>query len=183
MFKKSDVQDKSWTPTKIFIFLVACGLAAGAPFLPERLDFHAAEMQFPGWPPYFEGKVLKKLKLSESEESFNNGFPGRIAKLSDGEKILIIRWVTHETRKLHPAIDCFKSVGYEVQILPLWVDKDGQRWSRFEAMINGEKALVYERIFDNDGKSWSDVSAWYWEALLGQTVAPWWAITVVEFID
>jgi hypothetical protein len=168
----------------IFIFIAACVLAAGAPFLPflsKSMDFQAAKMPFPGWPLYFEGKVLKKLQLSESEKYFNNGFPGHIAKFTDGKKILVIRWVTRETRKLHPAMDCFKGVGYDVRILPLWVDRDGQFWSRFDAMRNGENALVYERIFDSRGQSWIDVSAWYWTALLGKTVAPWWAITVVEF--
>ncbi|RKZ71594.1 MAG: hypothetical protein DRR19_32475 [Candidatus Parabeggiatoa sp. nov. 1] len=165
----------------LFIFLTACTLAAGVPLLPKGPYFHAIDMPFPGWFHHFEGQALKKLQLSEREKYFNNGFPGHIAKFTDGQKILVIRWVTQATRKLHPATDCFKGVGYQVRVLPLRVDNEGKRWSSFEAMKNWEKALVYERIFDNAGNSWSDVSAWYWAALSGKTVAPWWAITVVEF--
>jgi len=165
----------------LVIFLAACALAAGVPFLPKPNNFQSDKIHFPGWPSHFEGKALKKLQLSEREKYFNNGFPGYIAKLTDGKKVLVIRWVTRATRKLHPASDCFKGVGYQVRVLPQRVDNENQRWSHFEAIKNGEKALVEERIFDHEGRSWSDVSAWYWAALSGKSVAPWWAVTVVEF--
>lgn len=134
----------------LVIFLAACTLAAVISFLPKHIYFQTDKIPFPGWSPHFEGKPLKKLQLSEREKYFNNGFPGDIAKLTDGKKVLVIRWVTRATRKLHPARDCFKGVGYQVRVLSQRADNEGQGWSsRFEAIKNGEKALVLERIFDN----------------------------------
>jgi len=167
----------------LFIFLTACVLAAGIPFLPKPLDFPTVEIPFPGWPSHFEGKSLKKLQLSEAEKRFYRNFPGHIAKFTDGKQVLIIRWVNRETRKLHSVKECFKSFGYQVRILPLWMDNEGKRWGSLEAIKNGKEALIHERIFDNDGKNFSDVSAWYWAARLGKTIAPWWAITIVKFRD
>ncbi|MCP4702124.1 MAG: hypothetical protein GY862_35480 [Gammaproteobacteria bacterium] len=164
----------------LILFLTACILAAWAPFLPMRTDDGVA-MPFPGWPRHFEGRVLQKAELSEREKYFNSGFPGRIAKFTAGGKVLVIRWVTRKTRKLHPAMDCFKGVGYRVRALPLRTDRENRRWGHFEAVKNTEKALVYERIFDKRGNSWSDVSAWHWAALSGNSTGPWWAVTVVEF--
>jgi hypothetical protein len=39
---------------------------------------------------------------------------------------------------------------------------------------------VYERIYDVAGNSWSDVSAWYWAALLGKSAGPWWSVVIAE---
>jgi len=33
---------------------------------------------------------------------------------------------------------------------------------------------------DGRGGHWTDVSAWYWSALLGSSEGPWWALTVAE---
>ena len=43
----------------------------------------------------------------------------------------------------------------------------------------GETFDVCERIFDHDGNAWTDVSAWYWAATMGQSAGPWWAVTRV----
>jgi hypothetical protein len=56
----------------------------------------------------------------------------------------------------------------------------GLLWGAFEATRGPERVIVKERITDESGKYWTDVSAWYWAALLGQTDGPWWAYTVVE---
>jgi hypothetical protein len=37
---------------------------------------------------------------------------------------------------------------------------------------------VREVIADSHGNRWTDVSAWYWAAVRGETQGPWWAITV-----
>ena len=39
---------------------------------------------------------------------------------------------------------------------------------------------VRERIYDGAGHGWTDVSAWYWDALRGYSPGPWWAVTIVE---
>ena len=41
----------------------------------------------------------------------------------------------------------------------------------------------YVGIYSARGdQSWTDVSSWYWQALLGKTHGPWWAVTVTEKI-
>jgi hypothetical protein len=62
---------------------------------------------FPGWPASFEGYALRELPLSARERKFMEGFPGRTGRFTDGNREFVIRWVTHETRLLHPAADCF----------------------------------------------------------------------------
>jgi hypothetical protein len=58
-------------------------------------------------------------------------------------------------------------------------DESGSLWSSFEATKGNERLVVYERIHSDTGQSWTDVSAWYWSALVaGQ--GSWWAITVAE---
>lgn len=163
-------------------YLVTCLLAALVPLLPLASRPRVGEMDaaFPGWPAEFEGRTLTSLPLSERELRFNGGFPGRVARFTDGRREVIIRWVTEATRKLHPASDCFEGVGYNVKPLPLRVDDEGRRWGSFRAEKADETLRVYERIYAGTGESWTDVSAWYWAAL-GETAAgPWWAITVAE---
>jgi hypothetical protein len=40
--------------------------------------------------------------------------------------------------------------------------------------------VVREAITDSAVGRWTDVSEWYWSALLGRAEGPWWAITVAE---
>jgi hypothetical protein len=50
--------------------------------------------------------------------------------------------------------------------------------------MNGESLRVLERIYSSSenqtGQDWTDVSTWYWQALLGKTGGPWWSVTVTE---
>ena len=162
------------------IYLIACCLAGLTPLV--HIDRHVAKAHadFPGWPTHFNGKQLKKLSLSSRERNFETGFPGRIARFTDGERVLIVRWVTERTRKLHPAADCFKGIGYTIRTLPIRVDDREMLWGTFEAKNDEDAVLVKERLHDSGGKSWTDVSSWYWASLLGETTGPWWAVTVVE---
>jgi hypothetical protein len=123
---------------------------------------------------------LRPLALTEREQRFGEEFPGLTARFTDGEREYVIRWVMGETRKLHPAADCLASVGYSVHPLPIRLDPTGNRWGSFEAVRGGERMLVQERIYDGAGNSWTDVSSWYWSALLGDSAGPYWAITVAE---
>lgn len=161
-------------------YIVACLLAALAPWLSVQPQPHeASSVLFPGWPTQFEGRALTALPLSERERRFGSDFPGRIARFTDGNREVIVRWVTEATRKLHPASDCFEGIGYRVRPLPLRVDEAGARWGGFTATRGGEKLRVYERIYSETG-SWTDVSAWYWAAAGQKTAGPWWAVTVAE---
>ncbi len=130
-------------------------------------------------PETFEGIKIKQLPLSERESYFLEDFPGNIGRFSDGKREIIIRYVREATRKLHPASDCFRAVGYSTNPLPLKVDDDGKRWSCFSAARANEKLRVCERIYDDAGNEWTDVSAWYWTAL-NELNGNWWAVTVAE---
>jgi hypothetical protein len=166
------------------LYLAACLLAAVVPFLPLKVGPKGSETSaaFPGWPTHFEGRPLTPLPLSEREQRFGTDFPGRIARFTDGEREIVIRWVTEASRKLHPASDCFEGVGYRVSPLPLRVDGEGKRWGSFSAVRQNEKLRVSERIYTDGGDSWADVSAWYWAAAGDTSAGPWWAITVAENI-
>jgi hypothetical protein len=163
--------------------IVACAIAALLPFVSARFETPAtgaAAVAFPGWPDTFAGKTLTSLPLNEMEKRFATEFPGRIARFSDGEREIIIRWVTEATRKMHPASDCFQGLGYTVKPLAAYRDPGGSLWTSFAASKGEEQLLVYERINSDSGETWTDVSAWYWSALRHNGSGSWWAVTVAE---
>ncbi|MDY6947193.1 MAG: hypothetical protein SXG53_15870 [Pseudomonadota bacterium] len=154
----------------------ACLLAALAPLaVPAPAPVEVAG--FPGWPGTFNGQTLQPVALSLLERRFAETFPGRIGRFSDGRQQVILRWIAAPTRKLHAASDCFKGSGYRVKPLPL-ATTDGLTWGSFAAQRGTQRLLVREVITDGNGSRWTDVSAWYWAAVRGETQAPWWAITV-----
>ena len=163
------------------VFLIVCVLAAHAPLFPTPPA--VAPAGFPGWPDSFEGRPLGQLSLTALEKRFGASFPGRVGRFSDGEREIILRWVPQETRKLHPAAECFRAAGYELTPQPMEVDAQRIRWGRFLARRGGTKLVVRERLHDADGNSWTDVSAWYWAAFWGRSQGPWWAITVAATDD
>lgn len=164
-------------------YIIACAIAALMPFVSARFETPAtgaAVVAFPGWPSTFEGKTLIQLPLNAIEKTFASDFPGRIARFSDGEREIIVRWVTEGTRKLHPSSDCFQGLGYTVKPLAVHRDQNGSLWASFAATKGDERLLVYERINSDSGETWTDVSAWYWSALRHNGNGSWWAITVAE---
>lgn len=160
-------------------FLTTCTLAALVPLL-QRPAPSPLTADFVGWPERFEGRVLEPMQISEAEARFARGFPGRIATFSDGQRHVILRYVTARTRKLHPAADCYRGLGYRIEPQARHTDEHGHGWGAFRAMRRGRRLWVRERINSMDGTGWSDVSSWYWAALLGRTTGPWWSVTVVE---
>ncbi len=128
----------------------------------------------------YEGAPLKELPLSAREVAFVEGFPGRIGRFSDGKREIVLRWVAAPTRKLHPASDCFRGLGYTIDPIPLQTDALGRHMGCFRARRAGETLTVCEGIHADAGKSWSDVSAWYWESLFGSGEGPWWSVVVAE---
>lgn len=161
------------------LFALACGLAALAPLAGRGAPSSLEADAFAGWPASFEDRPLKELPLSPVEQRFGDQFPGRVARFTDGNREIIMRWVAEGTRKLHPASDCFKANGYAIAPLPIKV-AGKQRWSGFVATRGTQALEVRERIYDASGAQWSDVSAWYWAVQLGQTSGPWWAVTVAQ---
>lgn len=161
-------------------FLLACVVAIIVPWLSRGEKTKPADQSFPGWPATFGHQPLRALPLNQGELRFESEFPGRLGKFSDGTREIAIRWVTEPTRMLHPASDCLRGLGYVIKPLPLFVDEQGNRWGCMESVRRDQTIRVRERIYDSAGKSWTDVSSWYWAAVLGQTDGPWFAITIAE---
>lgn len=153
---------------RIACFVIACCCAAAAPYVPRPARDAA---MFPGWPSHFEGRPIAELPLSEREARFADGFPGRIGRFTDGSREIVLRWVSEETRMLHPAADCFRGLGYEIHALAP---------GRFEARRGDERLVVREWIHDGAGATWTDVSAWYWSAFFERSAGPWWSVTTAE---
>src|SRR5688572_22524232 len=112
-----------------FVFLVACAVAALIPFLEKPARPNPAAGQFPGWPADIDSQPLTPLPPTAGELRFERDFAGRIARFTDGRREVALRWVTEATRSLHPAAECLKAAGYDVQPRPIYVDAEGKRWS------------------------------------------------------
>lgn len=134
------------------------------------------------WPKEFEGAVLIPVLLTEKERAFSRGFPGQIARFTDGSREIIFRRIVRASRKLHPAADCLKGSGFTVEPRPIRIDFKGKHWGCVEAKRLSESLHVCEQIYDMDGQSWSDTSSWFWSALLNRTQGPWSAVTIAEKI-
>lgn len=152
------------------------------------INMYAREMsvlaadEFNGWPKKFEGQVLYPLNMTDWERKFAQSFPGRIAKFSDGDNQVMMRWIRQETRQVHSLQDCLRGAGYTVAS-PSLLFRDGERWTSFKATKQGKSLVVRERITDTHGGAWTDISEWYWSALTGKTRGPWLAISVVHEVE
>jgi len=147
----------------------------------ERQSHSAPSMtNFQQWPDKFEGQSLQRLPITEKEQGFSQGFPGKIARFSDGSREIIMRYIEQPSRKLHPSADCLRGAGYTVEPQPIKRDQTGELWGCSLAKKNNASYRVCERIFDQSGNSWYDVSSWFWSVLLKNSQGPWWAITIAE---
>jgi len=160
------------------LFLIVHLLAALQPLRTGAAAESSAPTDFPGWPTEFEGEALEQLELSKKEKGFIKNFPGKIARFTDGRRELVIRYLARPSRRLHPAADCLKSVGFKTTPKPIQVDQKGNHWGCISAARKNQKLKVCERIYDDHGANFSDVSSWYWAAMLGKSKSPWWAVTV-----
>lgn len=170
--------------------LLLAGLGLVCALLPWALEAApavalTAPSQDDEWPLVWRGQALQPLALSAVEDRFARQFPGRIARFSladDSE--LVLREVQRPTRMLHPAADCWRGIGWQVQPALLWRDGQADLWRCFEARrataAGTQRVRVCERIVDAQGKAFTDTSAWFWAASLGQSRGPWQAITHVE---
>ncbi|MBO9712288.1 hypothetical protein [Sphingomonas sp.] len=156
--------------------LIAALAAALVPLLPRH---EAPPAAIPGWPAEYEGRALRPIAPAPEDARLAAGFPGAIARFSDGKRQVVLRQVSHATRQLHPPGDCFRALGYAIEPAPMRVTAEGPA-SCFTARRDGGTLLVCERIRGADGRSFADASAWYWPALLGSSRGPWLAATTVE---
>jgi hypothetical protein len=131
-------------------------------------------------PQQWQGAPLRVLALSEVEQRFAQRFPGQIARMTDGQQVLVLRAVDQPTRMLHPAADCYRGLGYRISAQQLWHDEQQALWRCFVAERGGQRLRVCERIVDTQGQAYTDTSAWFWAAQMGQTQGPWKAITVAQ---
>jgi hypothetical protein len=119
--------------------------------------------------------------MDERERAFLAGFPGAVAHFTDGERDIVMRWVTQPTRRLHPAEDCYRGLGFETAQSRVVSDVDRTQWRCFTASRGGDESReVCEQLQDREGKRWTDVSAWYWSAALRRSQGPWLVTTVAE---
>jgi hypothetical protein len=137
----------------------------------------AANHAAPEWPRVWDGKPLRPLSLSPVEQRFASRFPGSIARMTDGDQVLVLRQVHQPTRMLHPAADCFRGLGYRVESIQLEHDRDQNLRRCFIADNGGNRLRVCEQIVDAHGQVFTDTSAWYWAALMQHTTGPWRAVT------
>lgn len=157
--------------------LAACALA---PLAQKASAFSHEPPASPEWPHAWEGRALRPLALSTVEMRFASRFPGHIARLTDGEQVLVLREVREPTRMLHPAADCYRGLGYTIAQAGLERDAHARMWRCFVAEREGQRLRVCERIVDARGEAFIDASSWFWAATLGQSTGPWRAITTAR---
>lgn len=131
-------------------------------------------------PTEWDGHALRPLAMSAVEQRFAAQFPGQIARLTDGEQVLVWREVQRPTRMLHPATDCYRGLGYRIEQARLERDAQDRVWRCFVATQAGQRLRVCERIVDSRGQSFTDASSWFWAAQLGQSTGPWQAVTTAR---
>lgn len=150
--------------------------AAAAPLLPDR---PVEQPPLAPWPAQYEGRRLQPLPAGPGDALLARDFPGHVARFSDGRRQIVLRQVARATRLLHSARDCFESLGYAIDPLPMRPVPGGHA-SCFRASRAGRSLTVCDHIRDQDGRVHADVADWYWPALLGQSAGPWLAVMTVE---
>ena len=171
--------NRSAHKTLWLVLLLACVVCSSATLSRTRhapaAPKHSAEL-----PTEWQGKPLRPLALSEVETRFAHRFPGTLSRMTDGTQVLVLRHVVQPTRMLHPAADCYQGLGYRISAQQLELDGQQKLWRCFEAARGGQRLRVCERIVDAAGQGYTDASAWYWSAALGQSTGPWQAITTAR---
>jgi len=171
---------KLTTHSRPAAFVATAALAALTPLTARPAANVIIVDQFPGWPASLDGLPLTSLPMTEKEQIFGRDFPGRIGRFSDGRREIIIRYVTAATRKLHPAADCFRGIGYAVKPVSARRDASGHPMSCINARRGTDALTVCETIRDGGGANWADVSSWYWSALFNSGGGPWWSFVVAQ---
>ena len=169
---------KGWRAGVVWaVVLLVCGLLPAWREAPAAVATASASFDLPAT---WDGQSVRPLSLSEVEQRFAARFPGHIARLTDGQRMIVLREVHRPTRMLHPAADCYRALGW--RIVQTRLERDGQArlWRCFHARRDGMPGLrVCERIEDAAGRAFTDTSAWYWAGVGGHSTGPWQAVTVV----
>lgn len=129
----------------------------------------------------YQGVPATRLTLNEAEQTFYREFPGTIAVYEVGNAKLIIRQVNRATRKLHPASHCLRAEGFAIGEETIIEDREGRRWLSYPITRHGETFQVLERITcPASGRSWPEITAWFWHAFFHPGDGPWEAVTVIS---
>ncbi len=164
------------------VFAFSAALLAAAPLVPRDGVDRGELPGFKGWPTHLDGRVLTPLPLEEREARIAQTLPGRIARMTDGQREVIYRWIAEPTRAIHGSEECLRGSGYTLGAVTVDGDAKGRRVRRFVATRGDTTLLVSESIEGADGRTFDDVSQWYWSALLGGSVGPWWMVTVSQSV-
>lgn len=165
------------------LLVLSFALLALWPMLAKPLASEPRHGHFVEWPQHYAGDPLRPLALSAVEQRFAEQFPGAIARFSAGARVVTLRYVVRPTRKLHPAADCYRGLGYRIEAMVLEQRTDTAGLQRcFVASGHGAKLRVCEYIEDANGQTFSDNSAWYWSALAGDSPGPWRAVSTAELL-
>lgn len=164
----------------VALLFILCLGAALVPLRSKPAQHDNTSDTFPGWAAAPQPTELMPVEPSSREARFAADFPGRIGVFTDGTRTYVVRWIRIPTRKLHPASDCLRALGYTVKPTPIFASADGTHWGTSSAQHGGEQLRVRERIIDSADHEWTDVSAWFWAAALGRSAGPWWTVTIFE---
>jgi hypothetical protein len=167
----------------VILFYSLCVLASWIPLYPTSKQQTGSTVAFPGWASAPIPAGSSNVPLDPRAARFAADFPGKISIFTDGTRTFVVRWMRTPTRKLHPASDCLRGLGYNVQPTPIFAAADGSNWGTSSARRGTERLCVSERITDSTGREWTDVSSWFWSAALGHSAGPWWAVTILEPAD
>jgi exosortase/archaeosortase family protein len=137
-----------------------------------------------GWPTSLYEETLTPAELSPFERASFKHFPGSVARFETEKYRVIIFFIEEVTRELHSRALCLEAAGFKVHLKEGFTDRNGCRWSSMtaEKTVNGRPLSVpfLESTFDSRGKSFSDLSEWYWSVFLGNTTGPWWHYSLEE---
>jgi hypothetical protein len=165
---------------KPFLFGLLASAAALAPLFPSGTEVGGVAGSPRPWPTSYESRPITPLPAAPEDRLLAGRFPGRIARFSDGRRQIVLRQVDAATRRLHPARDCFRAIGYEIAPAPMRLAPGRGPASCFTATRGGRHFVACEQVADAHGRTWPDISSWYWSALLGTSSGPWLASLTVE---
>ena len=130
---------------------------------------------------HYQGIPVTRVTLNEAEQTFYRDFPGTIAVYETNRQKLIVRQINRATRKLHPASHCLRAEGFRIGRETVLKDGHGVAWLSYPITRHGEILHVKEHIrCPTSGRSWPEISAWFWHAFLNPGDGPWQAVTVIS---
>ncbi|MDA0810958.1 MAG: hypothetical protein O3C21_00985 [Verrucomicrobia bacterium] len=168
------------------IICMQCAIAAALPTLQSddsdaQADHQPATQGF-AWPRTFEGAALAPVELDAKAKAALHRFPGDVALFTDGERYVLLRHVTRATRQLHSSADCLQGMGHQIRSRDIITrgedDNHDSQWARFTTDTGIE---AFEQIrCQRNHQTWTDVSAWFWDATFHSEDGPWLAVTVFD---